>query len=422
MKSIDLFSGSLKEYLILCFLLFTSFSCKDEPVKPPDNVDFSISVEDVSCIEAWISLKTASASELKLFRNDSLIKTLNTFPIDTIVYDEGLLPNQSYIYKAEVLFNNKTYTKEAAAQTMDTTSHNYTWQSWEFGQHSSSQLFDVAIIDENNIWAVGEIYMKDSLGQSDPHPYNSVHWDGEKWELKKIYYNYNGSNLSLKIKSILTFNASDIWFDAHLHWNGAIFEQINISGLVGFSINEIWGTSLNNIFIVGNNGSIAHYNGTSWKRLESGTDYNINDIWGDYNEKTGEWEILAVAADINHSMEREILGILSSGTEKLDQNNITDALSGIWFKSCRKYYVVGSGIYMKNFLNENSWKGPLKVNSTFINKIRGTDYNNIFTAGAFGEIIHFNGINWKNYLSETGSFYGTYFSLDVKGCLLYTSS
>ena len=45
----------------------------------------------------------------------------------------------------------------------DTTSHNFTWETWTFGEHSSSVLNDVAIIDENNIWAVGEIYMNDSL-------------------------------------------------------------------------------------------------------------------------------------------------------------------------------------------------------------------------------------------------------------------
>jgi hypothetical protein len=41
----------------------------------------------------------------------------------------------------------------------------------------------VAIIDENNIWAVGGIYMDDSTGQPDPEPYGLVHWDGNKWNL-----------------------------------------------------------------------------------------------------------------------------------------------------------------------------------------------------------------------------------------------
>ena len=53
-----------------------------------------------------------------------------------------------------------------------------------------------------------------------------------------------------------------------------------------FSMNKIWGSSSNDLYVVGNNGKIAHYNGTSWQRIESGTTLNINDIWGDFNEKT----------------------------------------------------------------------------------------------------------------------------------------
>lgn len=62
---------------------------------------------------------------------------------------------------------------------MDTTSHNFTWQAFEFGKQTNvSRLFDVAIINENDIWAVGEIYMNDSLGNPATNAYNAVHWDG----------------------------------------------------------------------------------------------------------------------------------------------------------------------------------------------------------------------------------------------------
>ena len=46
----------------------------------------------------------------------------------------------------------------------------------------------IANIDENNIWAVGEIYMLDSLGNHDPHAYNAVHWDGLNWEMLRIFF------------------------------------------------------------------------------------------------------------------------------------------------------------------------------------------------------------------------------------------
>ena len=70
---------------------------------------------------------------------------------------------------------------------MDTTSHNYTWQTFTFGGDAgSSSLNDVAIIDENNIWAVGEIYFKDSLGNRIRNLKCCIHWNGNKWELFKF--------------------------------------------------------------------------------------------------------------------------------------------------------------------------------------------------------------------------------------------
>jgi hypothetical protein len=70
---------------------------------------------------------------------------------------------------------------------IDTTSHVINWTIDEIGEYGSI-LRDVAIIDENNIWAVGEIYLKDTLGNPDPKAYNAVHWDGSKWQLKRIFF------------------------------------------------------------------------------------------------------------------------------------------------------------------------------------------------------------------------------------------
>ncbi len=93
---------------------------------------------------------------------------------DTLFYFDSLLPNTNYTFDAvtyddgkEIKSNPVTFT------TLDTTSHNFTWQTFTFGEHQHSVLYDVAIIDENNIWAVGAIYMNDSLGEPDTQPYAS---------------------------------------------------------------------------------------------------------------------------------------------------------------------------------------------------------------------------------------------------------
>ncbi|NIT55476.1 MAG: hypothetical protein GWN00_04345, partial [Aliifodinibius sp.] len=107
-------------------------------------------------------------------------------------------------------------------------------------------------------------------------PYNAVHWDGQQWELKRI--TYDGS--PWPIRSIFAFSANDIWFDAFVRWNGTNFIQLPIpSILIGHSINKTWGTSSNDLYVVGSKGLIAYYDG-SWQRLESGTDVNLTDVLG----------------------------------------------------------------------------------------------------------------------------------------------
>ena len=113
---------------------------------------------------------------------------------DTVLYIDSLLPNQTYNYQAVLSTDTTIKSEKVTAQTLTPTSHNFTWQTYEFGQHSSSVLYDVAIIDENNIWAVGEIYMNDSLGNADPTLYNLIKWNGTQWKPERVYYNYQGSD------------------------------------------------------------------------------------------------------------------------------------------------------------------------------------------------------------------------------------
>ncbi len=61
---------------------------------------------------------------------------------------------------------------------IDTTRHEINWIIDDIGEYGSI-LRDVAIIDENNIWAVGELFKRFTVMTL---AYNVVHWDGQKWE------------------------------------------------------------------------------------------------------------------------------------------------------------------------------------------------------------------------------------------------
>ncbi|MDP2302888.1 MAG: glucosyl transferase, partial [Ignavibacteria bacterium] len=139
--------------IILLPLLFTAVSC-NKPTEPTIG-NVTITVEDVSCTEVWLAVNTGNIQlpgQFVLYENNRRKTEITFTQRDTVIVIENLLPKQNYSYK---LMNSNNVSNETLAITLDTTSHNFTWQTFEFGQHSSSVLYDVAIIDENNIWAVG---------------------------------------------------------------------------------------------------------------------------------------------------------------------------------------------------------------------------------------------------------------------------
>jgi hypothetical protein len=423
----------MKIALLSAVLLFSSFmllSCKkDNPIPPGEQPQISLTLEDASCTEAWIKLTTANISlpaEVALFKDDNAVGTISLTKADTLIYLDSLLPNHTYKYQS-VIQSAGQKSNLLDVTTMDTTSHNFTWQSWTFGgQAGSCTLYDVAIINENDIWAVGEIYLPDTTGVPDPNAYNAVHWDGSQWGLKRIKTNACGGVEYPPIKAIFAFSSDNILF-AHIdgsitHYNGIKFtNDCSLITQLDGSANKIWGISQNDYYVVSGNGFIAHYQNGQWSRIESGTDLNINDVWGDYDELKSVYEINMIAAHHFEGPERKILTIKNNVIEELPTINIADGgLDAIWFKSQRKYFVVGNGIYSKmNISDSNSWNASLdSLTPYYCYAVRGTALNNIFICGSFGESLHFNGRSWKSFRTTPGFYNTEFYDLAIKGELV----
>lgn len=408
------------------FLLFNS--CHERGPLFPDPA-LGLGLRDFSCTEAWIELQVGNndkTANIYIKKNDKIIQTIRLGQSDSLFYFDNLQPNTNYKFDAvtyddgkEIKSNPVTFT------TLDTTSHNFTWQTFEFGQHSSSTFYDVSIIDENNIWAVGEIYMNDSLGNPDPIAYNAVHWNGNDWELKRINMLSSCNPVTFPpLKAIWAFSENNIVFTSggSIGWFDGTNNRTDctIRPLLTGSINKLWGSSGVDLYVVGNNGNIAHNNGSSWTRIMSGTTLNINDIWGSYNNVTNKYEILAVAS-VSSSFERAILSIDPS-TKKITQLSsqpIQYTLNGIWFKSGKHYYAIGDGIYEKSRLNDANWKNkPRDFTEYFTRNIRGNDINDLFIVGDFGEILHFNGSTWFTYNEHY--MQGILFSVATKNNIVVT--
>jgi len=388
--------------VLVLVVLFLSFSCNE-------GYDYSqaalgLGLRDYSCTEAWIEVQIGSndkTANIYIKKNGEIIQTVNVVQSNTLYYFDSLLPNTNYTFDAvtyedgkEVKSNPVTFT------TLDTTSHNFAWQTFEFGQHSSSVLYDVAIIDENNIWAVGEINMNDSLGNPDPQIYNAVHWNGQVWELKRIKTNACGGVVYPPIKSIFAFSSNDILF-AHIdgsisHFNGIEFKNdcLLITQLNG-SANKIWGISKNDFYVVSVNGFIAHYQNGSWTKLESGTTTNINDAWGIFENGTST-VYCPISSIFNPPQDKKILRIINGKVDSVSWG-MNRIVYSCWTNNTNFLYVCGEGVYVNKF---DTWE-QITLPAITTNSIRGNDINDVFAVGSLGTIFHFNGISWQVISSYT---------------------
>ena len=422
--TVEKISKKTYSLLLVLLLLLCTASCNTvDP--PPDKTVLTLTLEDVSCTEAWITLTTNNLqlpATLNLLKDNTITKTINLQTADTLLYIDSLLPNQTYKFQTSGIGNPASgiRSNEISITTMDTTSHDFTFETRTFGTIGSSSLYDVAIINEQNIWCVGEILIADT-SENGYTMYNAVHWDGSEWTLHRImFYTFCGQQHqnAYPANAIFAFNENEIFITSGsqiTHINGTT--QIKTE-CIPVSVNKLWGTDKNNLYAVGVLGQIARYNGTSWKKIESGTDLNINDIWGDYNEKTGEWEILAVASNKFFNEGNELLYIDQFISRKLNVEGLPWSLSTVWLKSGKNYYVAGDGLYFTKIIND-SWIKDSVFIPIYKDRIRGQDINDIIVCGSNGLLSHFNGFNWRHYINnELPFFSGRLLSCDLQDNLI----
>jgi hypothetical protein len=422
----------LLTFICLGALNLSLVSCNTTEPPPPEKPK-NIALKEItkSCTETFL---TVSAKEkilpasVKIKRDGKEIMSFYQTGTDTTIIDTALTAGKTYNYQALTEYNGKVeQSKILPVRTLDTTSNNFNWQTYTFGsfKYGSSVLNDVAIINENDIWAVGEIHTEDDTDSTGHYigAYNAVHWNGEKWELKRIMFYIDqdqpwAGKTSYPCQACFLFDDGKLAVSSNVQtaiFNSTDDYQITKMGFAWeerFTINSYWGTSSDDFYVVGEHGNIAHYNGKIWEKIESGTDLTIHDIWGiDNNGKT---KILSIASEIFEVKGTKILSISSTGVTELPNNGLSWSMAAIWFSNQYIEYAGGGGLYSRIY-NENHWKEiPLPL--YYIYSIRGNGPNDIVVCGGNGYIGHFNGITWKNYLgSELSEISGNYYSSAIKG-------
>lgn len=199
----------------------------------------------------------------------------------------------------------------------DSTTQNFTFETFEFGDgFESSWLNDVWIFNENNIWAVGDIGPNNGEKGT-----NILRWNGEKW------YRFEREFVSTGFTGIWAVDSSNIYLASgaiRKYENGAV-KTIDLTHLTfsnNQAVNKLWGSSGSNIYGVGRNGIIVHYDGSKWTKIDFDTKWRFDAITG--SKQTG----IAYASATDQSFNTAIVKLENNTVEVIynsanDKNHFT---------------------------------------------------------------------------------------------------
>ncbi len=301
--------------------------------------------------------------------------------------------------------------------SIDTTSHNIIWELDTLGIYPSF-IRDVAVINENNIWAVGEIHTpetdkSDSLGHWIP-PFNSAYWNGSEWNYSYIPdRGITGSITNADITAIFAFNSNDVWFlsgaGSYVYWNGNVWESKYITE-AGGRLQRIWGTSSSNIYFAGKDGYLMHYDGSNWTRLETGTEIDLLDIWGAPDGSVvwacGFTDYLGTILLKIEDKQVTTSYFDNDNRFNIRQDSLSGVLTSIWTDDGHSLFTIASaGLYSANRSTngeaERIWFDN-NFSPGFPWRIRGTAKNDILITGDFTFIAHYNGLTVHPFYELTG--------------------
>lgn len=282
----------------------------------------------------------------------------------------------------------------------DSTTQNFTFETFEFGDgFSSSYLNDVWIFNENNIWAVGYISPSDTINGVYISNPNIIKWDGANWALQP----YSGT--SSGIYGIWAVDSSHIYFASGniIKYKNNTYVNIIVQGnwTQGQQIEKLWGSSENNIWGVGPWGTIVHFDGTAWSKIDFDQQWSFTAISG--NAENG----IAYTVGRNTNFNPIIVKLTGNLPEIIYQSNqqITALKSYSVLYLNEALFLAGSDL-----INTLLWKYDITNNNidslysleatTAIVKTTGEKETDLYYWGRdynSGKMFHFNGKKYKEF-------------------------
>ena len=163
----------------------------------------------------------------------------------------------------------------------------------------------------------------------------------------------------------------------------------------GNDLTGIWGNGPDDVFAVGLNGAILHYDGLGWTAMLSGVTYAFQDVWGSSGD-----DVFVVGRSYNAADEAPILHYDGAvWTQML--TGVSESFFGVWGSSGNDVFAVGdSGVILH--YDGNDWTTMNSWFSGRLSDVWGSSGNDVFVVGRDGVngfILHYDGNDWETVYS-----------------------
>ena len=216
----------------------------------------------------------------------------------------------------------------------------------------------------------------------------------------------------LGIYGIWALDSSNIYFavGAIVKYEGGKFIETNLGDL-GFTqfqgVNKLWGSSEQNIWGVGPEGTIVHYDGKSWARIDFPRQWYLFDITGDLQSG------IAYAAAMDSTSYKAIVKLESSSAQIIYKSPQISSIkpNGLNYLN-GNLYLAGSDFQCTLLWRYRTANGEIDslytvAPTTGLFNITGESENDLYFWGndyRVGKLVHYNGSRFKVFNLPNASY------------------
>jgi hypothetical protein len=152
------------------------------------------------------------------------------------------------------------------------------------------------------------------------------------------------------------------------------------------TIRGLWGFSSTDIYAVGDNGLIIHYNGVKWTLMTSPTSNTLRHVWG---AATNDVYAIGVDNTVIH---------YDGASWRLASHPAMEPY-GIWGAAANDIWIVGYHDILLHY-DGSSWTKLNLAWGCYFTAVSGTASNNVYVTGGYnttgaGFVAHYDGTSWQ---------------------------